>query len=1072
VRFALLGPLSAHGPAGPIPVAGRLRRTLLAALLLEAGAPVSTDRLAELLWGTEASDASSMTPLHVQVMRLRQALGDEDRVRAVPPGYLIHVEPGELDLQVFAEEYAAGRRKLAEQAWAEAARRFRAALELWQGRPLADIPALADDARVRELEETYVQALQGRIEAELNLGRHHELIDELAALAGEHQRHEAFRSQLMLALHRAGRTDEATAAYEAYRTALLDELGLEPSTELRELRDAIVRQDSALAPPQNPSAPHQLPADTRTFTGRAAELAELVEAAGSAARALVITALDGLGGIGKTALAVHAAHRVADRFPDGQLFIDLRGHSPGGDPMAAEEALGYLLRSLGVPPQAIPSGVTERTALYRSTMADSRALIVLDNAADGAQVEPLLPGAPGCLVLITSRGRLADVAGARALTVDILGEAESVALLVRVAAPERELTDSPALRELAELCGYVPLALRIVGARLRHGGATVEDLLAELRDENVRLDHLTDGERDLTSVFESSFVHLPEPEQRAMRLLGLLPGPDIDAYAAANLLGTDPEPAVRLLDSLLDRSLLIQQTDGRYALHDLVRAYARTLIDPESAEAAAARGRLYAYYEHTAWTASKHFSGHMRWRVIGEPPGPAPEFADLRPALAWLRAERDGILAAVEHPATPTARRVGLTAAVGVLLHQDGPWSQATKLHEQAARLAEELGDRREQADALRNLAQVIVWSEPHDSAWPRVVLEQAIALHQATGNEIGEADALFRYGDALRMRNEPDAARAAQTRARDLFHANGDLLGEAMALQTMARLEQALYRFDEARAAARAAAAAFHEVGNSHAATATQTTLGYLEYDLGELEACHETFVLNLASGRAHGLIQVEAAAHGTLGRVASMWGEHERAEAEMTTAIGQYESLGYKLGIAFTLTWRGQARVAAGEPAAGIADLERARDLGLELGGSAAGNANNAVRELGWALHVSGDVGGRRLVEQALDFCRTVQRDPSGEIDCLVYLGRIVTDEGDPAAALKLLDEAVDLARGAQRGFALAYALDAAARCRELLGDRAGAAEALREAVRLYRRMRLAELAGAEERLVESGG
>jgi DNA-binding SARP family transcriptional activator len=1069
VRFALLGPLSVHDGSGPVPVAGRLRRTLLAALLLEAGTPVSTDRLAELLWGTDAVDAASMTPLHVQVMRLRHALGDEERVRAVPPGYLFHVEPGELDLHVFAEEYAAGRRKLGEQAWADAAERFRAALGLWQGRPLADIPALADDVRVRELEETYVQALQGRIEADLNLGRHHELLDELSALAEQHSQNEAFRSQLMLALYRAGRSDEATAAYEAYREALLDELGIEPSTELRELYEAIVRQDPAVAAPQNPNAPHQLPADTRTFTGRAAELAELADAASGAARALVISALDGLGGIGKTALAVHAAHRVVDRFPDGQLFIDLRGHSPGVAAMPAQEALAYLLRSLGVPGQAIPHGVPERSALYRSKLAESRTLIVLDNAADAAQVEPLLPGVPGCLTLITSRGRLADLAGARALTVDILGEAEAVALLARVAAPERALTDGPALRELAALCGYVPLALRIVGARLKHGRAlTVEDVLAELRDEDVRLDRLTDGERDLTSVFESSYVHLPEPEQRAVRLLGLLPGPDIDPYAAANLLGTDTGSAVRLLDSLLDRSLLIQQTEGRYGMHDLVRAYARTLVDAEGEEEVAARFRVLEYYEHTACTASRHFSGHIRWRPRTEAPGPTPDFSDLPTALAWLRAEQRVLLAAIEHPATPPARRVGLTAAIGILLHQDGPWSQAAALHETAARIAAELGDRREQADALRNLAQIIVWSEPHESPRPRTVLEECIALHRATGNAIGEADALFRYGDVLRMRNEPEGARQAQARARELFREHGDRLGEAMTLQTLARLEQSLFRFDEARASARAAAAAFDEIGNSQAATASQTTLGYLEYDLGELDACAETFTANLAAGRVHGLMQVEAAAHGALGRVASMRGEHERAEAEMSKAIAQYDSLGYRLGTAFTLTWRGQARVAAGELAAGIADLEGGRDIALGLGGSAAGNANNAVRELGWALHLSGDPEGRGLLEQALDFCRNVQPDPSGEIDTLVYLGQVV----DPTEGLKVLDEAVTRARASRRGWALAYALDAVSRCHVALGEPAAALGPLREAVAHYRLMGLAELAGAEERLAALDG
>lgn len=1076
MRFALLGPLSVHDDRGPVQVAGRLRRTLLAALLLEAGTPVSTDRLAGLLWGAGALDSSSPTPLHVQVMRLRHTLGDEDRVRAVPPGYLIQVEPGELDLHVFSEKYATGRRKLAERAWAEAAELFRAALELWQGRPLADIPALAHDARVRELEETHILALQGRIEAELNLGRHHELLEELRRLAEEHPRHEAFRSQLMLASHRAGRSDDAAAAYEAYRAALLDELGLEPSAELRALHEAISRRDPALTlPPRSPDGPHQLPADTRTFTGRSAELTELVAAADGAARAFVITALDGLGGIGKTALAVHAAHRVADRFPDGQLFIDLRGHSPGVDPMPADEALAYLLRSLGVPAQAIPPGTAARAELYRSRLAESKTLVVLDNAADGAQVEPLLPGAAGCLVLITSRGRLAELTGARALTVDILGEAEAVALLIRVAAPERELADSPALRELAELCGYVPLALRIVGARLRHGDVlTVEDLLAELRDENVRLDRLTDGERDLTSVFESSFVHLPEPEQRAMRLLGVLPGPDIDGYAAANLLGTDAGTAVRLLDSLLDRNLLIQRTDGRYGMHDLVRAYARTLIDAAEGEATAARDRLYDYYEHTAWAAASHFSSCIRWRELPDKPGPAPEFPDFQPAVAWLRRERACLLAAIEHPDTAPERYLELTAAIAVLLHQDGPWSQAAALHENAARIAEELGDRRQQADALRNLAQIIVWSEPHGSPRPRSVLEQVIALHRATGNSIGEADAQFRYGDVLRMQSEPDGARRALGRARALFQENGDKLGEAIALQSLAKLEHSLYRLDEARTCVRAAADAFTEVGHSHAAVATQTTLGYLEYDLGDLDACARTFAENLASSREHGLIQAEAGARGALGRLASMRGRHDDAIAAMDKAIELYEELGYTLGIAFTLTWRGQARVAAGDLAGGIADLERGRDLGRQLGGSALGNANNCVRELGWALHLSGDPAGRGLLEQALAFSREEETDRSGEIDCLVYLGRVAEDEGDPAAALETFLDAAQRARSARRAFALGYALDGVARCRVRLGDRAAALEPLREAVRLYRRMGLAELDDAAARLaaLEAGG
>lgn len=301
MRYTLLGTLSAADDAGPVILRGTQRRTLLAMLLLHAGEPVSAEALTDLLWGENARQGA-VAALYNQIKRLREVFGDDDRIRAVPPGYSIAVEPGELDLHVFADECAAGRRRLADRDWAAASRHYGTALGLWRGRPLADIPALAGIPRVRELEEARVQALQGRIEAELQLGRHHELIGEVRELIAEHPRHEAFRSQLMLALYRSGRPEDAVAAYDAYRGSLIDDLGLEPSAALHELRDAILRRDPALSVPPNPNAPRQLPTSTRTFTGRAAELAALIDEAQRASGAVVISALDGMGGIGKTAL--------------------------------------------------------------------------------------------------------------------------------------------------------------------------------------------------------------------------------------------------------------------------------------------------------------------------------------------------------------------------------------------------------------------------------------------------------------------------------------------------------------------------------------------------------------------------------------------------------------------------------------------------------------------------------------------------------------------------------------------------------------------------------------------------
>ena len=1067
MRFALLGPLSVEDDAGPVKVTGKLRRTLLAALLLDAGTPISADRLAALLWGPDAA-AGTSAALHNQVMRLRQALGDEDRVRAAPPGYLIDVEPGRLDLQVFSEECAAGRRKLADKEWAEASRRFAAALGLWRGRPLADVPALADDLRIRELEETHVQALQGRIEAELNLSRHHELLGELRGLAEEHPRHEAFRGQLMLALHRAGQQDEAAAAYDAYAESLLDELGIEPGAELRELREAVVRRDPVLQLPPNPNAPRQLPVDTRTFTGRARELAELVAAAADASGTFVISALNGLGGIGKTALAVHTAHRVADRFPDGQLFIDLRGYAAGSVPVPTEEALAYLLRSLGVPPQAIPADPAERAELYRTKLADSRTLIVLDNAANSEQVRPLLPGAVGSLVLITSRSRLVELAQARSLTVDVLGEAEAVELLVKVAGPERGLADSPAVRELAMLCGYVPLALRIVAARLRHAaGLAVRDVLAELRDEDARLGHLTDGERDLNSVFDSSFAMLPGPELNLMRLLGRVPGPDVDPYAAAHLLGTRLPAAECLLNSLVERNLLTQQKAGRYGMHDLIHAYLRAHPDAADEAATAARDRLLDFYRHTAWSASRHLTSAIRWRAAAiDPPAPAPELPDLTSGLSWLRTERANLVAAATDPDVPAALRVDLTAAIAPLLRQDGPWTQAASLHEAAERDARALDDKSAHADTLRNLAQAMQWlGMMGANERTKAILEQACALYQEIGNRQAEADTLIRLGQAERFMGDPALAQIPQQRALRLFQEVGDRLGEAQALQSLAQSGLGLRNPEEVRLRCHQAAAIYRELGDAQAEGAVLHTLGYQEYDLGELNASAEAFGRSLEIARVYGHRQSEATALNALGRIHAMRGAYEPALAELTRSVELYEDLGFEYGTAFVLNWRGQALVAAGDLAAGRADLERSLEI-LTAGGHPMARTN-ALAELGWARHLAGDTEGVRMLEQALANSREIEEDSTEEIDALVLLGRAALDENDPRGALGYLGRALSGARATRRLYAQAYALDGIGRCHEVLGDRETARENLREAVALYRRMRLAELDEAEARL-----
>jgi DNA-binding SARP family transcriptional activator len=422
VRFALLGPVHVHGDDGPVEIRGALRRTLLAALLLHRGSAISADRLGDLVWGGRPP-ASVTTSLYNQIMRLRQALGDDgELIRAVSPGYLIHLAPADLDLTEFTDLCADARLTAAESDWSTCSKLYAAALALWRGEMLADVPALHDHPAIHQYTEDRLLALQGRIEADLNLARHDELIGELRTLVASHPLREAFHAQLMLALYRAGRQADALNVYRDLRHTTISELAIEPGPAIQTLHQRILSSDPALTPPRpNPdtpvvlaaappprTTPEQLPADTPASPAQAAELVALAEAAvdGVDTGLVVISANNDTGSVGKTALAVHAAHRLRERYPDGQLFIDLHGRTEDPDPVAPEDALDYLLRSLDVPAQAIPVDLDERAALYRSRLAGTRTLILLDGAANTAQVQPLLPGTPGCLVLITSRNRM------------------------------------------------------------------------------------------------------------------------------------------------------------------------------------------------------------------------------------------------------------------------------------------------------------------------------------------------------------------------------------------------------------------------------------------------------------------------------------------------------------------------------------------------------------------------------------------------------------------------------------------------------------------------------------------
>jgi DNA-binding SARP family transcriptional activator len=678
VHYTLLGPLGVSDDDGPLEINGALRRTLLAALLLRPNQVVSAERLAGLLWG-DRPRASANAALHNQVLRLRRALGPYGaRVRAAPPGYVIDVGAGELDTVVFAEHRAAGARAAEGGDWVAASREYGAALALFRGRPLADVAALQGSAAVLQLCEERVSAVQERIEADLHLGRHGQVVGELRGLIGDHPWREAFHGQFMLALYRLGRPGEALEVYRELRRGLAAEVGVEPGDGLRELHRRILRADSGLGLASSSSrttrAARQLPADTRAFTGREEEIEALLALSrgvrGFGEGGARTCSISGMGGVGKTALAVHCAHRLAERYPDGQLFIDLRGHSADLQPLSPHDALDLLLRSLGVSPGVIPPDPRARAAFYQSQLAGTRTLLLLDNAGGGARVRPLIPVSAGCLVIVTSRAQLVGVEGGVRVRLDALPADEAVGLLSRTAGPGRVKVGDPAASELVQWCGRLPLALRILGARLRHRPMLdPTTLLAILRSEGDPLARLKDDDRDVTRVFASSVEALPGSERQLFGRLGLVPGLDFDAHAAGALQDTNAAEAERVLVSLLDNSLLVQHKEGRYRLHDLLRAYAQVRVGQEEpAESRAAMDRLLDYYVTAAASARK------LW------PGAASRAGGAGRGKAWFDAEFENLRAAYNHAALSPQRRLELAMNLTPYLRHTGAWDQASAL--------------------------------------------------------------------------------------------------------------------------------------------------------------------------------------------------------------------------------------------------------------------------------------------------------------------------------------------------------------------------------------------------------
>ncbi|WP_194908406.1 AfsR/SARP family transcriptional regulator [Catenulispora rubra] len=607
LRFDVLGPVTVTRDGVAVPITAAMPRAILAALLMQANKPVPATRLKSGLWG-DSPPRSAAASLSNHILRLRRNLADaaRDRIRATESGYAIRIQDGELDLDDFVELHGRGQQAVMRGDWAVAATELSRMLSLWRGEPVADVDSDVLCATERErLSEMRLQALGWRVDAELHLGRHAALIAELRVLTREHPLNETFPAQLILALHRSGRHADALAEYQRVRVLLRDELGVRPGPELVGLHARILARDCGLdwgaepAPPRIPGPapapnPGMLPADGAILIGRDAQIKRLVAvfegtfeaAVGRPAASMsplappstAVATIGGMSGIGKTALAVHVAHRVRSRFPDGQLFADLRGRTP--TPARPAAVLAMFLRQLGVRPDEVPEHEEERSALFRTLLADRRVLVLLDDARDAAQIRPLVPGGAHCGLLATT-SRRPSAPGWVHLDLDVLPDDPARELLARIIGPERVRAEPEAIDSVLTSCAGLPLALCVAGGRLAaRPGWQIRDLASRLHTADGGLDQLSHGDHSVRAAFESGYAALAEPDgslspsQRMFCLLGLRTGPTIGLPAAAALAGLPAPEAERVLEALVDTYLLRSDRPGGYELHELLRVFA------------------------------------------------------------------------------------------------------------------------------------------------------------------------------------------------------------------------------------------------------------------------------------------------------------------------------------------------------------------------------------------------------------------------------------------------------------------------------------------------------------------